>query len=81
MGREEAHHLIKKYATSHPTDKFMEALLSDPGIPITNAELSEIVSKPKHFSGNAVQQCRVVQKKVNEVLKLRNVSFIDMDLR
>jgi adenylosuccinate lyase len=81
MGREEAHHLIKKYATSHPTDKFMEALLSDPRIPITNAELSEIVSKPKHFSGNAVQQCRVVQKKVNEVLKLRNLNFIDMDLR
>jgi adenylosuccinate lyase len=78
MGREVAHELIKKHATTNTARNFFKALSSDKNFPISVEQLNELIKNPADFAGSAVEQS---QKVVDEIRKVTKGKISNVDLQ
>ena len=81
MGREEAHELIKKHATTTSPGSFFAALVSEKNFPLTLAQLNELIQNLADFAGLAVGQSNTVREMVSARTKGK-ISKVELtDLR
>jgi adenylosuccinate lyase len=69
MGREVAHEIIKKHATSTTPGTFFAALVSEKNFPLTIDQLNKLIQNPAEFSGLAVEQASQVKEMINSQIK------------
>jgi adenylosuccinate lyase len=69
MGREIAHDLIKKHATTTTASNFFNALASEKDFPLSIIELSNLIKDPAAFAGSAIEQTREVTDKIKQITK------------
>ena len=81
MGREVAHEIIKKHATSTTPSNFFAALVSEKNFPLTIDQLNKLIQNPAEFSGLAVEQASQVKEMINSQIKGVNSKVELTDLR
>jgi len=69
MGREVAHELIKKHATTNTAGNFFKALSSEKNFPLSIEQLNELIKNPADFAGSAIEQCQKVADEIRKVTK------------
>jgi adenylosuccinate lyase len=69
MGREVAHEMIKKHATTNTASNFFTALTSEKDFPLSLAELNDLIKNPAAFAGSAVEQSKQVSEQINKLTK------------
>jgi adenylosuccinate lyase len=69
MGREIAHEMIKKHATTTTPSNFFAALASEKGFPLTIDQLNQLIKNPADFAGSAVEQSQAIAEQVKKVTK------------
>jgi adenylosuccinate lyase len=69
MGREIAHELIKKHATTTTASNFFRALSSEKDFPLSIEQLNELIKDPALFAGGAIEQSRQVADEIKKILK------------
>ena len=69
MGREVAHELIKKHATTNTASNFFTALTREKDFPLSLAELNDLIKNPAAFAGSAVEQSKQVSEQINKLTK------------
>jgi adenylosuccinate lyase len=77
MGREVAHEMIKKHATTNTASNFFTALTSEKDFPLSLAELNDLIKNPAEFAGSAVEQSKQVSEQINKQTK-GEVSKVDL---
>jgi adenylosuccinate lyase len=77
MGREVAHEMIKKHATTNTASNFFTALTSEKDFPLSLAELNDLIKNPAAFTGSAVEQSKQVSEQINKLTK-GEVSKVDL---
>jgi adenylosuccinate lyase len=78
MGREVAHELIKKHATTNIASNFFKALSSEKDFPLSIEQLNELTENPADFAGSAIEQS---QKVAEEIRKITLVEISKVDLQ
>jgi adenylosuccinate lyase len=69
MGREVAHEIIKKHATSTTPSNFFAALVHEKNFPLTIDQLNKLIQSPAEFAGLAVEQAIQVKEMINSQIK------------
>ena len=69
MGREVAHEIIKKHATTTNANNFFESLSKEKDFPLKIGQLNELIKDPAAFVGGAVEQSDQIAKRIKEVIK------------
>jgi len=69
MGREIAHEMIKKHATTTTPSNFFEALTGEKDFPLTIDQLNQLIKNPADFAGSAVEQSKEIADQINKVTK------------
>jgi len=69
MGREIAHEMIKKHATTTTPSNFFEALAGEKDFPLTIDQLNQLIKNPADFAGSAVEQSKEIADAINKVTK------------
>ena len=69
MGRELAHEIIKKHATSTTPSNFFAALVSEKNFPLTIDQLNKLIQNPAEFAGLAFEQASQVKEMINSQVK------------
>jgi adenylosuccinate lyase len=69
MGREVAHELIKKHATSNTADNFFKALSGEKDFPLSLQQLNELIKNPANFAGSAIEQSQKVADEIRKIIK------------
>jgi adenylosuccinate lyase len=69
MGREVAHEIIKKHATSTAPSNFFAAIVSEKEFPLTIDQLIKLIQNPADFAGLAVEQVNTVKEMINSQIK------------
>ena len=69
MGREIAHELIKKHATTTTPSNFFAALASEKDFPLTIDQLNQLIKNPADFAGSAVEQSQAIAEQIKKVTK------------
>jgi len=69
MGREIAHELIKKHATTTTASNFFNALASEKDFPLSINELNNLIKDPAAFAGSAIEQTREVTGEIKQITK------------
>jgi adenylosuccinate lyase len=69
MGREIAHELIKKHATTTTASNFFNALASEKDFPLTINELNNLIKDPASFAGSALAQSQEVAEAIKQITK------------
>jgi adenylosuccinate lyase len=69
MGREIAHEMIKKHATTTTPSNFFAALTSEKDFPLTIDQLNQLIKNPADFAGSAVEQSKEIADAINKVTK------------
>jgi adenylosuccinate lyase len=69
MGREVAHEIIKKHATTTTPSNFFAALVSEKDFPLTIDQLIKLIQNPADFAGLAVEQVNTVKEMINSQIK------------
>jgi adenylosuccinate lyase len=77
MGREVAHKMIKKHATTNTASNFFTALASEKDFPLSLAQLNDLIKNPAAFAGSAVEQSKQVSEQINKLTK-GEVSKVDL---
>ena len=77
MGREIAHELIKKHATTTTASNFFKALSSEKDFPISINELNDLIKDPTAFAGSALAQSQEVADEIKKIT-MGEVSKIDL---
>jgi len=77
MGRELAHEMIKKHATTNTAGKFFDALVSEKDFPLLLPQLNELIKNPADFAGSALEQSKQVSERINKQTK-GEVSKVDL---
>ena len=77
MGREVAHEMIKKHATTNTASNFFTALTSERDFPLSLAQLNNLVKNPAGFAGSAIDQSKSVVEEINKLTK-GEVSKVDL---
>jgi len=77
MGREVAHELIKKHATTTSASNFFNALVSEKDFPLSINELNNLIIDPAAFSGSALAQSQEVADEIKQITK-GQVSKVDL---
>jgi adenylosuccinate lyase len=77
MGREVAHEMIKKHATTNTASNFFSALVGEKGFPLSLAQLNDLVKNPAAFAVSALEQSMSVAAKINKLTK-GEVSKVDL---
>jgi adenylosuccinate lyase len=81
IGRELAHEVIKKHATSTTPSNFFAALVSEENFPLTLDQLNKLIQNPAEFAGLAIEQSSRVKEMINSQIK-GTVSKVELtDLR
>lgn len=69
MGREIAHELIKKHATTTTASNFFNTLSAEKDFPLSINELNNLIKDPASFAGSAIEQTREVTDKIKQITK------------
>ena len=69
MGREIAHEVIKKHATTTAPSNFFAALASEKDFPLTIDQLNQLIKNPADFAGSAVEQTQAIAEQIKKVTK------------
>jgi adenylosuccinate lyase len=69
MGREVAHELIKKHATTTTASNFFNTLSGEKDFPLSIIELSNLIKDPAEFAGSAIEQTREVTDAIKQITK------------
>ena len=69
MGREVAHELIKKHATTTTASNFFNALSKEKDFPLSMEELNNLIKDPAAFAGSAIEQTREVADAIKQITK------------
>jgi adenylosuccinate lyase len=69
MGREVAHELIKKHATSTTPSNFFTALVNEKDFPLSLDQLNKLIQNPAEFAGLAIEQSKKVKEMINSQIK------------
>jgi adenylosuccinate lyase len=69
MGREVAHEIIKKHATTTTPSNFFALLVSEKDFPLTLDQLNRLIQNPEEFAGLAVEQAISVKEMVSAKIK------------
>ena len=69
MGREIAHEVIKKHATTNTASNFFEALGADKSFPLSTNQLQELIKDPAEFAGSAIEQSRAIADEIKAITK------------
>ena len=77
MGREVAHEIIKKHATTNTASNFFSALIGERDFPLSLAQLNDLVKNPAGFAGSAIDQSKSVVEEINKLTK-GEVSKVDL---
>jgi adenylosuccinate lyase len=77
MGRETAHELIKKHATTNTAGNFFKSLCSEKNFPLSIEQLNELIKNPAGFAGSAIEQSQKVADEIRKVTK-GQISKIDL---
>jgi adenylosuccinate lyase len=77
MGREVAHEMIKKHATTNTASNFFTALTSEKDFPLSLTKLNDLVKNPADFAGSALEQTQKVGESIKKVIK-GEVSKVDL---
>ena len=77
MGREVAHELIKKHATTTTASNFFNALASERDFPLSINELNNLIKDPAAFAGSALAQSQEVADAIKQITK-GQVSKVDL---
>ena len=77
MGREVAHELIKKYATTTTASNFFNTLSGEKDFPLSIIELNNLIKDPASFAGSAIEQTRKVTDAIKQITK-GEVSKVDL---
>ena len=77
IGREVAHEMIKKHATTNTTSNFFTALISEKDFPLSLAQLNDLIKSPAEFAGSALEQSTDVVERIKNVTK-GEVSKVDL---
>jgi adenylosuccinate lyase len=77
MGREVAHELIKKHATTNTASNFFNMLSSEKDFPLSINELNNLIKDPSAFAGSAIEQTREVTVEIKKITK-GEVSKVDL---
>ena len=77
MGREVAHELIKKHATTNTADNFFKSLSSEKDFPLSLGQLNELIKNPADFAGSAIEQSQKMAYEIRKVTK-GEISKVDL---
>jgi adenylosuccinate lyase len=77
MGREIAHEMIKKHATTNTASNFFTALTNEKDFPLSLAQLNDLIKNPADFTGSAIEQSQKVGESIKKVTK-GEVSKVDL---
>ena len=77
MGREIAHEMIKKHATTNTASNFFSALTNEKDFPLSLTQLNDLIKNPEEFAGSALEQSQKVGESINKVTK-GEVSKVDL---
>jgi adenylosuccinate lyase len=77
MGREIAHEVIKKHATTTTPSNFFAALASEKDFPLTIDQLNQLIKNPADFAGSAVEQSQEITDAIKKVTK-GEISKVDL---
>jgi adenylosuccinate lyase len=81
MGREVAHEIIKKYATTTTPSSFFTALVSEKDFPLSLDQLNKLIQNMAEFAGLAVEQSNNVEEMISLQIKGK-ISKVELtDLR
>jgi adenylosuccinate lyase len=81
IGREVAHEMIKKHATTTTPSKFFAALSSEKDFPLSLDQLTKLISNPTEFAGLALMQTLSVKEMLTGRIK-NKISKVELtDLR
>jgi adenylosuccinate lyase len=69
IGREVAHEIIKKHATTTTPNSFFATLVSDKNFPLSLDQLNKLIQNPADFAGLAVDQVNTVKEMINSQIK------------
>ena len=69
MGREVAHEIIKKHATTTTPHNFFSALVSEKNFPLSLDQLNKLIQNPADFAGLALEQVNTVKEMINLQIK------------
>jgi adenylosuccinate lyase len=69
IGREIAHEVIKKHATTTAPSNFFAALASEKDFPLTIDQLNQLIKNPADFAGSAVEQSQAIADAIKKVTK------------
>jgi adenylosuccinate lyase len=69
MGREVAHEIIKKHATTTTPSNFFTALVSEKNFPLSLEQLNQLVQNPAEFAGLAIEQSKAVKEIIDSQIK------------
>ena len=77
MGREAAHEVIKKHATTNTASNFFKALSEDKDFPLDLNQLSALIKNPADFAGSAIEQSAQVADLIRKATK-GEISKVDL---
>jgi adenylosuccinate lyase len=69
MGREVAHEIVKKHATSTKPSEFFTAISSEKDFPLSLDQLNKLISNPAEFAGLALVQSLTVKEMITQHIK------------
>jgi len=72
MGREAAHEVIKKHATTNTASNFFKALSADKDFPLDLNQLTELIKNPADFAGSAIEQSQQVVDSIRKAKILKS---------
>jgi adenylosuccinate lyase len=77
MGREIAHEMIKKHATTTAPSNFFAALAGEKDFPLTIDQLNQLIKNPADFAGSAAEQSKEIADAIHKVTK-GEISKVDL---
>jgi len=80
MGREIAHEVIKKHATTKSADQFFPSLSNEKDFPLSLAQLNDLIKNPADFAGDAASQSKEIAEQINKLTKgeIKKVELEDL---
>jgi adenylosuccinate lyase len=69
MGREAAHEIIQKHATTSTPSKFFEAISGEKDFPLSLDQLKNLISSPAEFAGLALVQTLSIKEMITGRVK------------
>jgi adenylosuccinate lyase len=69
MGREIAHEVIKRHATTTTASNFFHALSGEKDFPLSIEQLNDLIKDPALFAGGAIEQSRQVVDEIKKITK------------